>query len=58
VKLGYAHEALRRYPEAIGYLSQARDAFGGLELAGRAESAQQALDRCQQALGGTTVPSR
>jgi tetratricopeptide (TPR) repeat protein len=49
-KLGYAHEALQRYPEAIGYLSQAVDMFGELRLAGRAESAQQALDRCQQAL--------
>jgi hypothetical protein len=32
--------------------------FGELRLTGRAESAQQALDRCQQALHGTTVPSR
>jgi DNA-binding SARP family transcriptional activator/tetratricopeptide (TPR) repeat protein len=51
-KLGYAHEALRRYPEAIGYLSQARDMFGELRLTGKAESAQQAFNRCQQALRG------
>jgi tetratricopeptide (TPR) repeat protein len=58
VKLGYAHEALRRYPEAIGYLSQARDMFGELRLTGRAESAQQALDRCQQALRDGPGPAR
>jgi tetratricopeptide (TPR) repeat protein len=55
LKLGYAHEALRRYPEAIGYLSQARDTFGELRLTRRAESAQQALDRCRQALRGELV---
>ena len=50
LKLGHAHEAMSRYPEAIGYLSQARDMFGELRLTGKAESAQRALDRCQQAL--------
>jgi len=49
VKLGYAYEQLADYPSAIGYLEESVAKFRELRLSGRAEQAQQALDRCRAA---------
>lgn len=49
LKLGYGYEGAGQFAEASRYLELARDLFNELTLEHRAELAQQALERCQEA---------
>jgi tetratricopeptide (TPR) repeat protein len=52
LKLGRAYEGLGSYTDATQCLREAREVFWRLQLTSRAEAAQQALDRCQEAVAG------
>jgi tetratricopeptide (TPR) repeat protein len=51
LKLGYAYEAMGS-PEAIGYLEESLQIFRRLRLPGKADRAQQALNRCKRSTAG------
>jgi tetratricopeptide (TPR) repeat protein len=51
-KLGHAYEQMAAYPKAVGCLEESVAKFHELRLSGRAEQAQQALDRCRAASDG------
>jgi DNA-binding SARP family transcriptional activator/tetratricopeptide (TPR) repeat protein len=53
LKLGFAHESLQCYPEAISYLTESVLIFHQLSLPHKAEEAEQTLDRCRVAAGAT-----